>query len=57
MDADGCFAKGSFWKGSPTGEESSREGRVGGKQRGVEDREDSQRSTKAKQEIQRSTEQ
>lgn len=25
--AAGCFAKGSFWKGSPRGEESSKEGR------------------------------
>lgn len=24
MDAAGCFAKGSFWKGSPTGEEPSK---------------------------------
>lgn len=53
MEADGCFAKGSFWKGSPTGEESSTEGRAGGKQRekANKDIEDSQRVTQSKNNI------
>lgn len=38
MVADGCFAKGSFWKGSPKGEQRSREGRKGKQQRMREER-------------------
>lgn len=50
MDADGCFAKGSFWKGSPTGEESSKVGIAGRKQRRreKEDIQDSQKATQPK---------